>query len=258
MNYLQTLAPSIDDAINLEVHELGWLLLKQMQKRGTPVSAGNLFGELVGSYDPPLHSRQPQPRNRNEFEHAVAEAISWLISNGLLATLYDGNYLKLIVTRRGASLDTDEMFRLFLKELCIRPEALHSIVRKEAWPLYVRGKFDSAVFEAFKWVEITVRYAGSFKATDLGPALMRLAFNENTGPLADMSLPVAERLSIASLFAGAIGAFKNPGSHRVVGIDSPTRAAELLMLASHLLRIVDDSIARCKAAQSSSSDNATA
>ena len=66
---------------------------------------------------------------------------------------------------------------------------------------------------------------------------MRKAFGKR-GPLADVSAPMAEQQALSDLFAGAIGSYKNPHSHRSVTIDS-SEAAEMIMLASHLLCIVD-------------------
>lgn len=76
---------------------------------------------------------------------------------------------------------------------------------------------------------------------------MRLAFRpENrperplvaAGPLTDTTLPIAEQEGMANLFAGAIALYKNPQSHRYVPTN-PTDAAEVIVFASHLLRIVD-------------------
>jgi hypothetical protein len=68
---------------------------------------------------------------------------------------------------------------------------------------------------------------------------MRKAFAPEDGLLADMSTEKAEREARAHLFAGAIGSYKNPQSHRHVALDDPDETAEIIMLANHLLRIVD-------------------
>ena len=49
----------------------------------------------------------------------------------------------------------------------------------------------------------------------------------------------SEREARAHLFAGTIGSYKNAHSHRDVNIQDPDQAYELVMLANHLLRIVD-------------------
>jgi len=102
----------------------------------------------------------------------------------------------------------------------------------------LRGDYDTAVFQTFKEVEVSVRNVGGFAAEDIGATLMRKAFAPEKGPLADKHLPKAEQDALANLFAGAIGSYKNPHSHRSVSIEAE-EAVEMIMLGSHLLKIVD-------------------
>jgi uncharacterized protein (TIGR02391 family) len=104
---------------------------------------------------------------------------------------------------------------------------------------FMRNEFDVAAFLAMKAVEVAVREASGLSDKDLGVTLMRKAFDKNAGPLADMDMDEGEREARAHLFAGAIGTFKNPQSHRDVDLADPAEAAEIVMLANLLLRIVD-------------------
>jgi uncharacterized protein (TIGR02391 family) len=101
---------------------------------------------------------------------------------------------------------------------------------------FLRGDHATAAFEAMREVEIQVRDRAQLLATDVGQALMRKAFDSESGPLHDPGRPTAENESTSHLFAGAIGLYKNPASHRRVDYSDSMAAAGVILLADQLLR----------------------
>ena len=103
---------------------------------------------------------------------------------------------------------------------------------------FALGDYETAAFAAMKAVEVAVRNTAGYSNEDIGVKLMRKAFKPGAGPLCDESAEPAEQQAMADLFAGAIGAFKNPASHRTVKFEDPVEAAEIIQLADLLIRIV--------------------
>jgi uncharacterized protein (TIGR02391 family) len=103
---------------------------------------------------------------------------------------------------------------------------------------FALGDYETAAFAAMKAVEVEVRRVASLPNELLGVNLMRKAFSPKDGTLRDPEAEGGEQQATADLFAGAIGAYKNPASHRTVQFDDPVEAAEVIQLADLLLRIL--------------------
>jgi uncharacterized protein (TIGR02391 family) len=174
-------------------------------------------------------------------EQAIREAWSWLEGAALLIDhqRYHPPHAIRVLSRRAHQLALEPNPRRVLSARRIPKDSLHPNIREDVWSLYHRGKYDTAVLEAMKAVEIAVRAAAGYSDSDYGTDMVARAFNENNGPLRDQNAQQAERIALRNLFVGAHGSYKNPHSHRNVALDDPDEAAEIIMLANHLLRIVD-------------------
>jgi uncharacterized protein (TIGR02391 family) len=218
--------------LGLAPEEVGGVLLEYLHQAKQPsFHVVNMFGgdEMTGY---PQHQRQA-------VTEAVVEGISWLVTQGLLVPRLDqasaGWYKR---SRRGDQLATRGQVKAYLAAATFPEDLLHPTTLKSAKEPFLRGEYDTAVFRAFKEVEVAVREAGGYNVGDYGVDLMRKAFADTSGPLADKTAPVPEQQSLSHLFAGALGSYKNPHSHRKVELDARD-ALEMIVLASHLLRIVD-------------------
>jgi len=103
----------------------------------------------------------------------------------------------------------------FRKRHILPDDLVPGLFAPKVAPLFSRGEYDVAVFQAFKEVEVAVRKAANTKGagypnSDVATTLMRNAFHPQTGPLTDMTVMSAEREAVAHLFSGAIGHAKNP------------------------------------------------
>ena len=101
----------------------------------------------------------------------------------------------------------------------------------------MRGDYETAVFRAFKEVEVRVRDMAKLGNEVYGRELMVKAFGE-TGPLTNSAAPKSEQAAIRELFCGAISSFKNPASHREVHFDDVHEVVDLICFANQLLRLV--------------------
>ena len=87
-------------------------------------------------------------------------------------------------------------------------------------------------------VEIRVRELSLASDSEIGVKLMRSAFKDG-GTLRRSDRDAGEETARMELFAGAIGLFKNPSSHREVDYADPVIATEIILLAYLLLRLLD-------------------
>jgi uncharacterized protein (TIGR02391 family) len=176
-----------------------------------------------------------------QVEALISEAWECLRRDGLImpAPGINGQNGRMVLTSAGANIASQQDFDHVRAARAFPKALLHPAIADKVFASLMRNELDEAVFAAFKAVEVAVRAAGNYKATDIGVALMRKAFDAKTGPLSDQSQPEAEREALCHLFAGAIGSYKNPHSHRTVALTDMREAQQQVMLASHLLSIVD-------------------
>jgi uncharacterized protein (TIGR02391 family) len=175
---------------------------------------------------------------------ALAEAWSWLESRALVAPHpRQGSPDARIITRAGRrAIEQNSLEEIQAAERIALD--LHPRLQGKIRPIFLLGDYETAAFKAMKEVEIRVRELAGLPNDLIGVALMRTAFHPKTGKLTDPSHDPGEKQARADFFAGAIGSFKNPTSHRPVEYADPVEASEVVLLADLLMRILDSVEAR--------------
>lgn len=217
--------PDPDVLIALAPEDLAWFVLAYAKERES------IHQDFTGTFE--------RGTQTNACQRSLSEAFAWLVANQLLVPMPgDGSRGYYFISRKGFALDTPAKLKQFQEASAFPAGRLHAKIAASAMPSYLRGDLGPAVLLAFKEVEVAVREASGI--VDLvGVKLMHAAFAKDAGPLTDTLADGGEQTALGLLFAGAIGSFKNPHSHRSPTLDDPTEAADLLILASRLISIVE-------------------
>lgn len=166
-----------------------------------------------------------------------AEALNWLIAKNLVARGTPGqtSAQAIFVTRLGQRTLESGLGTIRAAERL--DVALHDRLARVK-SQFLLGEYELAAFAAMREVEIRVRELAGADSSLIGVKLMRTAFGDG-GKLANPNLDPGERVGRMELFAGAIGTFKNPPSHRQVNYNDATEASEVVLLADLLMRLLD-------------------
>jgi uncharacterized protein (TIGR02391 family) len=137
----------------------------------------------------------------------------------------------------------------------LRASRLHPVIESEARDQFLINKPDQGVFASMKAVEIRVRKLAGLGESVIGVDLMNKAFGPG-GPLVDPSIGKGEQDGTRAFFAGAYAVLRNPTGHLQVDYQDLSEAAEGVMTASLLMRLLDRAAERLVAYGRSGVDTA--
>lgn len=221
-----------DDIRNLPLPDLAMALLKTQSSPGAQLNLNNTLRGM----DMTL-GECPQ-KDGDALLARLADAWAWLEAHALIATHHkntSSGWQRVTEIGRELAADPNAVTKVWAED---RLAGELDPTLGSARSNFALGDYETASFAAMKAVEVCVRSAAGLPNELVGVALMRKAFSPKDGILTDPGAEGGEQQATADLFAGAMGTFKNPASHRSVQFDDAVEAAEVVQLADLLLRIV--------------------
>ena len=174
---LSELIPDVDVLCALEPYELGLRMLPALAAfqpstglyDTSQLGLRSFLDATLGTGAQPM-GQYPVERSR-EIHQAIREAWSWLEGAALLVAHPGYKDPARQLSRRARQLALEPNPQRAISAHRLAKDTLHPRIREDVWALYHRGKYDTAVFEAMKAVEVAVRDAAGFSAADIGTRL---------------------------------------------------------------------------------------
>lgn len=180
---------------------------------------------------------------RTDVLLALSEAWAWISNRGLIVSNVNQSATEaFLISRLGH--EVLEKGLVWLRAVQRLDVELLPELEAKARPQFLRGDFEAAAFMSMKEVEVAVRELSGLDDSLVGTKLIQEAFrppkspDAEAGPLYQADADPGEAVALMELFKGAIGTFKNPSSHRRVDFSDATEAAEVVLLADLLLRLL--------------------
>ena len=209
-----------ENILSMTTDELAYALLEDMQARlQNPINSKanresvgtNLFS--IGAFH---SSNGGVVRDLAERINRRGRAAFALLERWELAEPDDdmnGRNGYVVLTEKGkATTERTDFERIRVRGL-LREEMLHPRLRGQIYGYFTADDLGTAVFEAFKTVEIEVRAAGGYDEKQYGKELIARAFAPG-GPLVKASDDKSDREALAGLFIGALSRFRIQGRIR--------------------------------------------
>ena len=173
-------APPIEEIMEMEPEILAPFILRYLQKQ--PQGTINRYNfSLIN--DPRIYEKLG--RKADDYGRCLMEAWMYLEREGFIAPNPGQQDDWAFVTRRGQKVVEAQDFEAYRKSHLLPSEGLDPILVQKVKQSFISGDYDTAIFQAFKEIEIRVRKKAGLANTDIGVPLMRKAFNPKDGVLTD-------------------------------------------------------------------------